>query len=113
MGIGGERLYVNQLSQAELDELSNTRPTLTYGQARQAPPSGFIPAHVAFDKKVERSLFQEYQLAELGDINSQLQGSWDSVPQFSDAIALSQRQLNPSLKEAFFAQEEDYNTYMM
>uniref|UniRef100_A0A8C4W8B5 EF-hand domain containing 1 n=1 Tax=Gopherus evgoodei TaxID=1825980 RepID=A0A8C4W8B5_9SAUR len=52
VGIGRERLYVNQLSQAELDELSNKRPTLTYGQAKQAPPSDFIPAHVAFDKKV-------------------------------------------------------------
>ncbi|KAM6355350.1 EF-hand domain-containing protein 1-like [Podargus strigoides] len=52
VGIGGERLYVNQLSQAELDELSHKRPTLTYGPAKKAPPSGFIPAHVAFDKKI-------------------------------------------------------------
>ncbi|NXV21036.1 EFHC1 protein, partial [Cepphus grylle] len=61
VGIGGERLYVNQLSQAELDELSNVRPTLTYGQAKQAPPSGFIPAHVAFDKKILKfdAYFQE------------------------------------------------------
>ncbi|XP_065257777.1 EF-hand domain-containing protein 1 [Emys orbicularis] len=61
MGIGRERLYVNQLSQAELDELSNKRPTLTYGQAKQAPPSDFIPAHVAFDKKVLKfdAYFQE------------------------------------------------------
>ncbi|XP_009982991.1 PREDICTED: EF-hand domain-containing protein 1, partial [Tauraco erythrolophus] len=61
VGIGGERLYVNQLSQAELDELSNTRRTLTYGQAKQAPPSGFIPAHVAFDKKILKfnAYFQE------------------------------------------------------
>ncbi|XP_074905051.1 EF-hand domain-containing protein 1 [Buteo buteo] len=61
VGIGGERLYVNQLSQAELDELSNKRPTLTYGQAKQAPPSGFIPAHVAFDKKILKfdAYFQE------------------------------------------------------
>lgn len=43
---------MNQPSQAELDELSNTGPTLTYGQAKKAPPSGFVPAHVAFDKKV-------------------------------------------------------------
>lgn len=60
MGIGRERLYVNQLSQAELDELSNKRPTLTYGQAKQAPPSDFIPAHVAFDKKVQKALVQEH-----------------------------------------------------
>lgn len=61
MGAGGERLHVNQLSQAELDDLSNARPVLTYGPAKPAPPSGFVPAHVAFDKKVESSLFQEYR----------------------------------------------------
>ncbi|XP_060113410.1 EF-hand domain-containing protein 1 [Heteronotia binoei] len=61
VGIGRERLHVNQLSQAELDELSNKRPTLTYGQPKQAPPSDFIPAHVAFDKKVLKfsGYFQE------------------------------------------------------
>ncbi|XP_032998581.1 EF-hand domain-containing protein 1 isoform X1 [Lacerta agilis] len=60
-GIGGQRLHVNQLSPAELDELANKRPTLTYGQAKQAPPSDFIPAHVAFDKKVLKfdGYFQE------------------------------------------------------
>uniref|UniRef100_A0A8D2BB64 EF-hand domain-containing protein 1 n=1 Tax=Sciurus vulgaris TaxID=55149 RepID=A0A8D2BB64_SCIVU len=52
VGIGGERLQVNQLSQAELDELANKAPVLTYGQPKQAPPAEFIPAHVAFDKKV-------------------------------------------------------------
>ncbi|XP_038052074.1 EF-hand domain-containing protein 1-like [Patiria miniata] len=52
VGIGGEPLEVNQLSLAELEELNNKRPTLTYGQAKQAPPEDFIPAHVAFDKKV-------------------------------------------------------------
>ncbi|XP_053140165.1 EF-hand domain-containing protein 1 isoform X2 [Hemicordylus capensis] len=61
VGIGGGRIHVNQLSQAELDELSNKRPTLTYGQPKQAPPSDFIPAHVAFDKKVLKfdAYFQE------------------------------------------------------
>ncbi|XP_051470341.1 EF-hand domain-containing protein 1 isoform X1 [Apus apus] len=61
VGIGGERLYVNQLSQAELDELSDQRPLLTYGPAKQAPPSDFIPAHVAFDKKILKfdAYFQE------------------------------------------------------
>ncbi|XP_066494100.1 EF-hand domain-containing protein 1 [Tiliqua scincoides] len=61
VGIGGTRLHVNQLSQAELDELSNKRPTLTYGQPKQAPPADFIPAHVAFDKKVLKfdGYFQE------------------------------------------------------
>ncbi|KAM9316086.1 EF-hand domain-containing protein 1 [Gastrophryne carolinensis] len=61
VGIGGDPITVNQLSQAELDELANKRPTLTYGQAKQAPPSTFIPAHVAFDKKVLKfdGYFQE------------------------------------------------------
>ncbi|XP_009869295.1 PREDICTED: EF-hand domain-containing protein 1, partial [Apaloderma vittatum] len=61
VGIGRERLYVNQLSQAELDELSKTRPTLTYGPAKKAPPPAFIPAHVAFDKKILKfdAYFQE------------------------------------------------------
>ncbi|XP_077990031.1 EF-hand domain-containing protein 1-like [Glandiceps talaboti] len=52
IGIGGEPLPVNQLTESELDDLANMRPTLTYGQAKQAPPEDFIPAHVAFDKKV-------------------------------------------------------------
>ncbi|XP_068135101.1 EF-hand domain-containing protein 1 [Hyperolius riggenbachi] len=61
VGIGREPITANQLSQAELDELANKRPTLTYGQAKQAPPSTFIPAHVAFDKKVLKfeAYFQE------------------------------------------------------
>uniref|UniRef100_A0A8B9G1S3 EF-hand domain containing 1 n=1 Tax=Amazona collaria TaxID=241587 RepID=A0A8B9G1S3_9PSIT len=61
VGSGGERLYVNQLSQAELDELASKRPTLTYGQVKRAPPSGFIPVHVAFDKKILKfdAYFQE------------------------------------------------------
>ncbi|XP_036623803.1 EF-hand domain-containing protein 1 [Trichosurus vulpecula] len=59
--IGGDRLHLNQLSQADLDELANKRPTLTYEEAKQAPPSDFIPAHVAFDKKVLKfdAYFQE------------------------------------------------------
>lgn len=52
VGIGGEPLTVNQLTEEEINELNNKRPTLTYGQAKQAPPEDFIPAHVAFDKKV-------------------------------------------------------------
>nr|XP_027794026.1 EF-hand domain-containing protein 1 [Marmota flaviventris] len=61
VGIGGERLQVNQLSPAELDELANKAPVLTYGQPKQAPPAEFIPAHVAFDKKVLKfdAYFQE------------------------------------------------------
>jgi len=43
---------INALSEEELDALANHKPTLTYGQAAQAPPEDFIPGHVAFDKKV-------------------------------------------------------------
>lgn len=59
MGLGGERLKYNQLSEAELDELANKMPTLTYGQAKQAPPETFVPAHLAFDKKVVDSFQAE------------------------------------------------------
>ncbi|XP_060686673.1 EF-hand domain-containing protein 1 [Hemiscyllium ocellatum] len=52
VGIGGEPIHVNQLSLSDVDELANKKPTLTYGQAKQAPPADFIPGHVAFDKKV-------------------------------------------------------------
>lgn len=52
LGIGGVPLPKNQLTEEELDELANYNPTLTYGQAKQAPPSDFVPAHVAWDKKV-------------------------------------------------------------
>lgn len=52
MGIGGEPIVYNQLSEQELDELANFNPTLTYGQAKQAPPEDFVPGHVAWDKKV-------------------------------------------------------------
>ncbi|XP_074656210.1 EF-hand domain-containing protein 1-like [Tubulanus polymorphus] len=52
VGVGGVPLQYNQISQQELDELANYQPTLTYGQAKQAPPEDFVPAHVAWDKKV-------------------------------------------------------------
>jgi len=51
-GLGGNRLVHNQLSEHEVDELANLMPTLTYGKAKQQPPETFVPAHVAFDKKV-------------------------------------------------------------
>ncbi|XP_071118908.1 EF-hand domain-containing protein 1-like [Haliotis cracherodii] len=54
VGIGGETILHNQLNEAELDELANFNPTLTYGQAKQAPPEDFVPGHVAWDKKVLR-----------------------------------------------------------
>lgn len=50
--VGGEPLQYNQLEESELDELLNSRPTLTYGNATKPAPVEFIPAHVAFDKKV-------------------------------------------------------------
>lgn len=53
-GIGGVPIVYNQLSEQELDELANYNPTLTYGQAKQAPPEDFVPGHVAWDKKVLR-----------------------------------------------------------
>ncbi|KAI2542678.1 EF-hand domain containing 1 [Homo sapiens] len=59
VGIGGDRLQFNQLSQAELDELASKAPVLTYGQPKQAPPADFIPAHVAFDKKFWRLEVQD------------------------------------------------------
>jgi len=52
VGIGGVPIPYNQLSEEELDELANYKPTLTYGQVKQAPPEDFVPAHVAWDKKV-------------------------------------------------------------
>lgn len=50
--------YGKPLTQEELDELANYKPSLTYGQAVQAPPEDFVPAHVAFDKRV--LLFEAY-----------------------------------------------------
>ncbi len=53
--VGGEPLKFNQLSDAELDELTKLNPTLTYGNAAKPAPVEFVPAHVAFDKKVMQS----------------------------------------------------------
>ncbi|CAG5128078.1 unnamed protein product, partial [Candidula unifasciata] len=53
-GIGGAQLMQNNLSENELDALSNFKPSMTYGQAKQNPPVTFIPAFVAWDKKVLR-----------------------------------------------------------
>jgi len=52
LGPGGVPLPYNQLSEQDLDELASYNPTLTYGQAKQAPPEEFVPAYVAFDKRV-------------------------------------------------------------
>ena len=53
-GIGGVPLPKPQLTQAEIDELSNFKPELTYGQKTldELTESNFVPAHMAFDKKV-------------------------------------------------------------
>lgn len=50
--VGGEPLPHNQVTEEELDELAKTRPTMTYGQPKEPAPKEFVPAHVAFDKKV-------------------------------------------------------------
>ncbi|NXI34158.1 EFHC1 protein, partial [Galbula dea] len=61
LGVAGQPLHLNQLSPVELDDLAKQRPTLTYGQTKQAPPSAFVPAYVALDKKVLKfdAYFQE------------------------------------------------------
>ena len=54
-GIGGEIHPVtkaNQMSAAEFDELAQMKPTLTYGDPAPEHPVQFVPAHVAFDKRV-------------------------------------------------------------
>lgn len=54
-GVGGVPIPVPQLTQAELDELSSFKPELTYGKDRLdalLDDSNFVPAHLAFDKKV-------------------------------------------------------------
>ncbi|XP_030054589.1 EF-hand domain-containing protein 1 isoform X2 [Microcaecilia unicolor] len=68
VGIGRDPITANQLSQAELDELANKRPTLTYGQAKQAPPVDFVPGHVAYDKKVLRFDAYFYETVPLSQI---------------------------------------------
>ena len=50
--VGGSLLPNNQLNEADLDELANTRPSLTYGNQTKPAPVEFVPGHVAFDKKV-------------------------------------------------------------
>ena len=52
LSVGSEPLEHNQLSDAELDELAKLNPTLTYGNVSKPAPVEFVPAHVAFDKKV-------------------------------------------------------------
>ena len=66
LGPGGIPLPYNQLSEQDLDELASYNPTLTYGQAKQAPPEEFVPAYVAFDKKVVHYFFCKTCLLSFG-----------------------------------------------
>ena len=50
-------MQYNQLTEADLDELAKTKPTLTYGSGPKPAPVEFIPAHVAFDKKVKQVMY--------------------------------------------------------
>jgi len=51
---GGTRINYNQISEDELELLRNYRPELLYGKAVVATPDKFVPATLAFDKKVLR-----------------------------------------------------------
>ncbi|CAF0712493.1 unnamed protein product [Brachionus calyciflorus] len=53
-GPGGDRLNFNQLSETELALLENYKPSLIYGRAKPEAPDNFVPATVAYDKKVLR-----------------------------------------------------------
>jgi hypothetical protein len=52
-GPGGDRLNYNQLSESELALLQNYQPSIIYGRTKPEPPNNFVPATVAFDKKVD------------------------------------------------------------
>ena len=53
-GTGGDRLNYNQLNENEIALLQNYKPSLIYGRAKPEAPDNFVPATVAFDKKVLR-----------------------------------------------------------
>ena len=53
VGIGGEPVKNTLLEDpVDLSQLSIAKPEMIYGQDKQAPEEDYIPAHVAFDKKV-------------------------------------------------------------
>ncbi|CAF3034459.1 unnamed protein product [Rotaria sp. Silwood2] len=54
VGLGGTRINYNQISEDELELLRNYRPELLYGKAVAQTPDKFVPATLAFDKKVLR-----------------------------------------------------------
>lgn len=51
---GGQRINYNQISEDEVELLRNYRPELVYGKAVVETPDKFVPATLAFDKKVLR-----------------------------------------------------------
>lgn len=53
-GSGGERLVNNQLTESEIELLKNYQPSIVYGRTKPEPPNNFVPATVAYDKKVLR-----------------------------------------------------------
>ncbi|XP_076872658.1 EF-hand domain-containing protein 1 [Brachyhypopomus gauderio] len=54
VGIGQQALLSEHLIQSEINQLLTQTPILGYGTATDRPPLDFIPAHVAYDKKVLR-----------------------------------------------------------
>ncbi|KAJ7988088.1 hypothetical protein DPEC_G00320000 [Dallia pectoralis] len=54
VGIGQAPLVSTELTQNELNQLSGQMSALTYGTTRRSTVPDFIPAHVAYDKKVLR-----------------------------------------------------------
>ncbi|XP_018531509.1 EF-hand domain-containing protein 1 [Lates calcarifer] len=54
VGIGQDPLLSEQLIQQQINELSYETPDITYGSFEESLLQDFIPAHVAFDKKVLR-----------------------------------------------------------
>ncbi|XP_062324214.1 EF-hand domain-containing protein 1 [Osmerus eperlanus] len=52
VGIGQTPLLSEQLTQNEFNKLSEETSLLTYGTTHRKPALDFIPAHVAYDKKV-------------------------------------------------------------
>lgn len=62
-GPGGERLNYNQLSETELAMLANYQPALIYGRSKPEPPDNFVPATVAYDKKVIVEIKQRHYSA--------------------------------------------------
>ncbi|XP_055729191.1 EF-hand domain-containing protein 1 isoform X1 [Salvelinus fontinalis] len=54
VGIGQAPLLSSELTQSEINQFSNQTSALTYGTTHYSPALDFIPAHVAYDKKVLR-----------------------------------------------------------